>query len=115
MEMCEATRGAWTTALGKAPADAEPGHGSDHASAANRGGLDPLPIRYHSQKGNHSLMGKIYVLNRFARLLQKQSYFERQLRQMGSQKRVICRRERREQTVPSALAGVFPGRSLPMP
>jgi len=56
----------------KAPADAEPGHGTDHAFASNRRGLDPLPIRHHSQKGNHTLMGKIYV-NRFARLLQKQS------------------------------------------
>jgi hypothetical protein len=76
--MREATRGAWTTALVKprrtpnpAPADAEPGHGSDHAFAPNRGGLDPLPIRHHGQKGN--LMGKIDVLTRFPRLLQKRS------------------------------------------
>jgi len=55
----------------KTLADAESRHCSNHAFAANRGGLDPLPIRHHSQKGNHSLMGEIYLLNRFPRLLQK--------------------------------------------
>jgi hypothetical protein len=63
--MREATKGAWTTARVKPPADAEAGHGSDDAFAANRGGLDPLPVRHHRQKGNHSLMGEIYILNRF--------------------------------------------------
>jgi hypothetical protein len=31
----------------------------------------PEAMEYHSQKGNHSLMGEIYLLNRFPRLLQK--------------------------------------------
>ena len=60
----------------KIPASTESGYGSDDAFAANRGGLDPLPVRHHSQKGNHSLMRKIDILDRFSRFLQKRSQFE---------------------------------------
>ena len=50
-----------------------PGSAEGRHYRSDPGGLDSLPFRHHSQKGNHSLMGEIYVLNRFRRLLQKRS------------------------------------------
>jgi hypothetical protein len=73
----------------KAPAAADPRHGSDPPSLPTVAVSIPCPSDITARSETIPSCGKIHMLNRFARLLQKRSYLRR-----GTLVRLYCGRDR---------------------